>query len=135
MILEDLFHPDPEGTDAPRAGTYQLLLRGRPPQPVRILYGPPVDPVTGEQLDRGWRWQMTVNGRAAIFCDEERDDDAPVRQILWTDVWPRCAGDPIPYPEYAYLVGRIAHAEVHDEASPFAAPTRRIDLGQASMPF
>lgn len=31
-------------------------------RPCRIWYGPPLDPETGEELDRSWRWQATLAG-------------------------------------------------------------------------
>lgn len=33
-----------------------------PPQPCCIWEGPPADPITGEMLDRSWRWQAMVSG-------------------------------------------------------------------------
>lgn len=134
MTYDDLFNPEPDGADRPIAGTYQLLLRGRPPQPVRILFAPPIDDDTGEPMDRSPRWQMLVNGRYAIISEDDRDELAHPRQILWGDVWPRCSGSPIPYSEYAYLVARIDHAQSHDDRDAFANPRRRIDLDTVRMP-
>lgn len=135
MGHDDLFDPNPQFTDAPRAGFYQLLLRGRPPQPVRIWFGPPTDPDTGEEMDRSPRWQMLVNGQPALLAEEDRNPLEVERAKLWTDVWPRCAGAPIEEAEYAYLVASIEHARQHEPDNPFSRPGRRIDLDTAAMPL
>lgn len=134
MGLDEIFNPRPSGADAPREGTYQWLRRGRPAQPVRILYGRPVDPLTGQAMDRSPRWQMWVAGQLVepdpIYGVDENDPFAPT----WADVWPRCAADTITYGEYRYLLERINYARAHDDADPFGQPGRRIDLRTATVP-
>lgn len=134
MGLDDIFHADPGGTDAPLPGTYAWLRGGRPPQPVRIWYGPPADPDTGEEMDRGWRWQMLVSGRPALLDETERDTLECDWQPAWSDVWPRCAVSPLEPADYAYLVALIEHAREHEPDNPFARPGRKIDLNTAAMP-
>jgi hypothetical protein len=110
------------GYDAsiPNAGWYRYKLRaGGHPVAVRIWFGAPHDPVTGEELDRGWRWQATANGEP---IDLDR-------------VWPSCGRDPITECEGRYLAGLQAWATEHAPASPAADPNRRIDLLTAPMPF
>ena len=77
---------------------------------VRIWHGPPADPVTGEIMDRGWRWQAEVNGQLTDF---ER-------------VWPVCAGDPITEEEYRRYVQRKAWARENAPDSAYATG-RKID--------
>lgn len=132
--LDDLFNPDPGGADAPLPGFYQWLLRGRPPQPVRIWFGSPPDPVTGELLDRSPRWQMLVSGRPALLAEEDRDELEIGRTPLWGDVWPQCSGSQIAEAEYNYLLASIEHARAYEPDNPFARPGRRIDLNTAAMP-
>ena len=132
MAPDDLFDPRPEGSDAPVAGFYQWLRHGRPAVPVRIWFGPPLDPETGEEMDRSWRWQMLAAGRPVVALEEDRD--GPFDPV-WADVWPQVSHDPIPPSEYEFLIATIRHAESYDPDSPFAKPFRKIDLRSATLPF
>lgn len=114
----------PEGygvnADAPVAGCYRFKLRsGGHPVGVRIWHGQPLDPVTGELLDRSLRWQAHCNGE---YIDLER-------------VWPMCAKQPITDQEYEYLTNVQRWGEQHAPDSPQANPTRQIDLLTAPIPF
>ena len=64
-------------TDTPIPGFYRMRLRsGGQPVGVRVWFGPPADPVTGEELDRSWRWQATVFDRDEddmIFYENQED--------------------------------------------------------------
>lgn len=106
--------------DQPFEGHFRMrLVSGGVPVGIRIWYGPPHDPVTGEELDRSWRWQATANDKP---IDLER-------------VWPRCAGDPIGEVEHAYLVAQQRWGERHAPDSPQADPTRKVDLLSAPIPL
>jgi hypothetical protein len=106
--------------DTPVAGYYRIRLRrGAVWSPVRIWHGPPNDPVTGEEMDRGWRWQATVNGE---LVDLER-------------VWPGCADNTITEAEHDHLIRLQQWSQDHDPAGPFANPNRKIDLIHAPLPF
>lgn len=106
--------------DEPVEGYYRMRLRfGGVQVGIRIWYGPPLDPVTGEEMDRGWRWQATANGHPA---DLER-------------VWPRCAGDPVDQAEHDYLVSLQRWGEQHAPESAIADPTQRVDLNRAPLPI
>lgn len=132
MSPDDLFNPRPDATDAPVEGYFAWRRVGRPDQPVRIWFGPPCDPDTGEEMDRGWRWQMLVNGEPVPTLEDER---AHPYDPIWSDVWPQVSADPIPRSEYEYLLASIRHAQEHDANSPFARPSRKIDLMTATLPF
>lgn len=104
----------------PVAGFYRArLVSGGHPVGVRIWHGPPHDPITGEELDRSWRWQATMNGE-------------PIDLFR---VWPRCAGEPIDQVEHDYLASVHKWAVEHQPDSPQANPTRKIDLLTAPIPF
>jgi hypothetical protein len=106
--------------DVPIAGLYKMKLRsGGYPVAVRIFYGPPLDPVTGEELDRGWRWQSFVNGQyhSLELC------------------WPRCAADPITQKEADYLAKVQKWGQENAPDSPQANPHKRVDLLTAPLPF
>lgn len=97
--------------DVPIAGLYRHKLRsGAVSVAIRIWHGLPLDPVTGEELDRAPRWNATANGEA---IDLER-------------VWPACADEPIDAATAEHLVnlqrwGREnGHAELAD-------PRRRLN--------
>lgn len=78
---------------------------------VQIWHGPPADPVTGEELDRSWRWQARFNG-------EDIDLDR---------VWPACAANPITAAEYRQFIKAQAWARKHAPDSAHAERGRRID--------
>jgi hypothetical protein len=109
------------GVDAeiPTVGTYRVRMRrDGPPCAVRIWFGAPVDPATGEAMTetRGASFQATLNG-AAVELDK---------------VWPGCARDPIDKAEH----DRIARlALTTDEDDPFYDPRRRIDPLTSALPF
>lgn len=104
----------------PEAGYFRHRLRGGAVRGgVRIFYGPPLDPITGEELDRGWRWQ-------ALFDDEP---------VLFDEVWPECVGEPITERDYREFVGRRAWAKTNAPASSFANSKRRYDPLSSSEPL
>jgi hypothetical protein len=106
--------------DRPVAGFYRTKLRrGAVPVGIRIWFGVPLDPVTGEELDRSPRWQATANGR---YIDLER-------------VWPGCADEPIDEAEHRYLCSLQAWGEQHAPDAPHADPTRAVDLLTAPIPL
>lgn len=89
---------------------------------VRLWFGAPLDPVTGEELDRSWRWQA------------ELDDGEPVD---FDAVWPKCAGDRISEQEWLRCKGRVAWARQHAPNSAYAERGRRHDplSSQSPLPF
>lgn len=104
--------------DTPVEGYYRgYLARGGHPVGIHIWYGAPLDPLTGEEMDRGWRWQATANG---ALIDLER-------------VWPRFADNRIDQPEHDHLCCVQRWAETHAPDSPQANPTRPIDLMRAPV--
>lgn len=106
--------------DVPIAGFYRTRLRsGAPYVGVRIWYGQPLDPVTGEEMDRSLRWQAQANGS---YVDLDR-------------VWPKCAGDPITEAEHAHLIRVQQWAESNAPDSALADPRRRIDPLSSPMLF
>jgi len=104
----------------PTAGFYKMrLVRGGPPAGIRIFYGPPNDPVTGEVMDRGYRWQAEVNG---TYMELDR-------------VWPACMRESIPEAEYRFMSKAQAHARAHDGFNPLGSPTKRVDWETATPPL
>jgi hypothetical protein len=106
--------------DIPVQGHYRMRLRsGGVFVGIRIWHGPPLDPVTGEELDRSHRWQAVANDRP---IDLER-------------VWPRCAADSIDEREYRYLTGLQEWGVKHAPDSPQANPHRKVNPLTAPTPF
>jgi hypothetical protein len=106
----------------PVAGHYRARLRSRGVfVGVRLFHGPPADPLTGEPLDRAWRWQAEINGEPADF----------------DNVWPACAAAPITSHEYANLCRRQAWARIHAPDGAHADPTRKRDplSTREALPF
>lgn len=98
--------------DVPVAGLYRMRMRsGGVWCGVRIWFGQPKDPITGEMLDRSLRWQAEINGE---YADLDR-------------VWPKCAADPITEAEHRHLVATRDWAVQHLPDSALANPMRRLD--------
>jgi hypothetical protein len=108
---------DPE---TPTVGFFRMRLRsGGAFCGVKIWFGPPCDPVTGEEMDRSHRFQAHINGRYAEIAT----------------VWPRCAGDPVTAEEYAHLCRVQSWAAEHAPESALADPRRKIDHLTSPMLF
>lgn len=109
------------GVEMPVAGHFRGRLSGGSVRVgIRIWHGPPCDPVTGEELDRSWRWQAEVNGE--LFDDFDR-------------VWPGCTGDPITEADYLTFCARAQWARQHAPESSYAITGRRRDPLSVSEPL
>lgn len=97
--------------DTPVAGFYGMRMRsGGVLVAIRIWHGAPLDPVTGEEMDRSHRWQATANGEP---IDLER-------------VWPKCAADRIDEAEAYHLASLQQWGAANGHAA-LADPRKRID--------
>jgi hypothetical protein len=106
--------------EEPTAGFYRYrMVKGGHPVGVRIWFGPPLDPVTGEELDRGHRWQATVN---RVLTDLDR-------------VWPGCGREPIDRAEHDHLCALQAWAIENAPDAPQADPRRPINMMTAPLPL
>ncbi len=104
----------------PVAGWYATQLRSRGVVcAVRLWFGPPKDPVTGEVMDRSHRWQAEVN--------EE--------YIEFTDVWPKCAAEPIDDAEAQRLINRARWARENAPESAYANPRKPYDPMDRANPL
>jgi hypothetical protein len=130
-MLELLLSYDPDATDAFEPGFYRWERREHVPVPVRVWFGPPRDPVTGELLERSWRWQFEFNGFALETY--EKALGWPAESIL-ESFWPRARKARIDKAEYDYLLATVEHAREHDAGSPFAGTRGRVDLLSATVP-
>lgn len=104
----------------PVAGYYRFRFGvGRIRGGVRVWFGPPHDPVTGEELDRSWRWQALFNGEPVDF----------------DRVWPACGGDPITEADYQHYCERTAWARENAPESAYADTKRWHDPLSTSSPL
>lgn len=111
---------DPE---TPIAGFYRMRLgAGTVAVGIRLWFGPPHDPVTGEELDRSWRWQA------------QADDGA---MLDMARVWPSCAKNPITEADFKARQHRTAWAQQAAPQSAYADRRRKYDpLSRATpLPF
>lgn len=107
--------------DVPTAGLYRMrLVKGAVWSAIRIWFGPPHDPVTGEEMDRSHRWQASINGKTIDHI---------------TRVWPRVAEDSIDQAEYDRLMALQKWSEQHDPDGPFSNPAEPVDRLNAPLPF
>jgi hypothetical protein len=105
--------------DVPIAGFYKVrLVKGGPWCSARIWYGIPNDPLTGEPLDRGPRWQ-------ALRCGQDCDV---------YDLWPFCIANKIDEGEYNYLLS-VEKWAINAPDAPEADPRKAIDLLTVPIPF
>lgn len=112
-----------EGLDVttPAPGFFKIKLsRDTVLRAVRIWHGPPADPVTGELLDRSWRWQAELDDGALVDFDR---------------VWPACAKDPITEVEWKRCKARTDWAREHAPNSAFAERGVKIDLLSRDTPL
>lgn len=121
----------PESTDAFEPGFFRWDRRGRVPVPARVWFAAPRDPVTGEPLDRSWRWQFEFNGyELESFASEI---GAEPEDVL-SQFWPKARDARIDRAEYEYLVDTVHHARAHDPYSPFSSARGKVDLLSATIP-
>lgn len=105
----------------PVAGLYRLRLRsGAVYSAIRIWHGQPLDPVTGEEMDRSPRWCALANGEPVMFFDR---------------IWPACTAEPIDRQEYDYLIATYEWGKTNAPDSPQANPHRKVNLLTAPLPF
>lgn len=113
----------PGGLDAsePVAGFYKMrLVAGTVAVGIRLFNGPPADPVTGEPLDRSWRWQAIADDGELL--DMER-------------VWPACAKTPISEADYRAMQGRRQWAREQAPDSAYADRRRKYDPLSSATPL
>lgn len=97
--------------DQPVAGFYRMRLRsGGITVGVRLWFGAPREPWTGDEMDRAPRWNASINGEWAEVAD----------------VWPRCAGEPIDEAEHDHLAGLQRWGRENDVPA-IADPRQRLD--------
>lgn len=102
----------------PVAGFYEGKVRANGVVAgIRIWHGPPADPVTGEELDRSYRWQAEVNGLPIAF----------------DRVWPKNAGRQITLERYRLHCAKTQWAKEHSPDSAYADP-RTKDISALSEP-
>lgn len=105
----------------PIEGFYKIKLgRGSVTRGVRLIYGPPNDPVTGEVLDRSWRWMAILDDGALAMFD---------------DIWPACAANAITEADYNRYCQRVEWARRHAPDSAYAGRGRKIDLLSSLNPL
>jgi len=97
------------------------LAKNGPRCGLKVLYGVPNDPVTGEPLDRSPRWQCWLN-------DESVEPWSVIMELDGVTQQPVINGELIDEAEYKYLCDVSQWASAHAPDSPEANPRRPIDL-------
>lgn len=100
--------------------------------PVRIWFGQPDDPVTGEPIDRSPRWRIQIGG---VDLDEEPLTIGGITFTALSDFWPACMREPIDEPDYRFRIERQEWAAEYDPFDPFGETGGRIDAMTATLPF
>lgn len=137
-MIPDPYIRDQTGPGALVEGYYLIQRRrqNRVALPVRVWFGPPADPETGEDLDRSPRWQIAIAGQ--LINENENWDAMRVgNQTIGSldEFWPACTRSPIDADEYRYRLERAAWAGEHDPNDPFGDTAARIDPMRATLPF
>jgi hypothetical protein len=106
----------PLRVDTPQAGFYwRRFVRGGPKVAVKLWHGAPLDPVTGEELDRSHRWQAMVDGKHIT------------EETAVLEAWISCAGNPITEAEYKTILAKAGDAAYAEPSAPEANPHNRVD--------
>jgi hypothetical protein len=129
--IERVFVRDAGDPDGFVEGDYLHNRRGHVAMPVRVWWGPPLDPENGGVMDRSPRWNVTIAGDSLIE-DERQPDFVPIARL--DDVWPRCRGGATDRGETAYRQARVEYARAADDLDPFGHPQGRLDLLTATIP-
>lgn len=133
-MIVDRFIRDQASADALREG-YYLIQRRRSRRvdiPMRIWFGPPVDPETGEEMDRSPRWQISVAG---VLIDDEPVNIGGMTFNDASDLWPAVGQSPTTEADYLFRIARQDWAAAHDPDDPLGSPGSRIDPFTAPLPF
>lgn len=132
-MIADRFTEDQGGTAPLVEGYYLLdLTRSRRVSiPVRIWFGPPLDPDTREEMDRAPRWQIQVG---FFLLDDEPLEIGGIRINELDDIWPRIARFPIDAVDWQYRVERADWAAHNAPDDPYAQLGRRIDPMTCELP-
>lgn len=128
MTIELIFSRHSDAAEALVEGYYRWERAGCVPVPIRIWWGPPLDPEQdpqlGIELDRSPRWNVLVDGYPL---------EAPgTPKLEW--FWPGIQNTPTRRGDYEYLLDRARHDRIHDPNSPFAQANRKVDLLSATIP-
>lgn len=117
--MTDIVPPFPR-IDQPQAGFFRTrLVKGGPYVGARIWLEPPIDPLTGEAMDRPPMMLAELAGK-------------PIDPI---ELWPSVAGRNIPEQEYRYLIGVAGWAAEHAPNAPEATPREPINLNRLPSLF
>lgn len=111
------------GLDAetPIAGFYRVRMgAGTVAVAIKIWLGPPHDPVTGEVMDRSWRWQAQADDGELLDLDR---------------VWPACAKSPISEIDFRARQGRRRWAQSVAPESAYADRRKRYDPLSTATPL
>ena len=104
--------------DEPVAGFYSTrLAKGCCPVALCFWLGQPLDPDTGDLMDRSPRWMCLLNGWQLVEVSR---------------FWPACARNPISREEHDRLCRR---SQTLDPLDPYFDPLRPLDHRNAKPPF
>lgn len=97
-------------------------VKAGPLVPCKIWFGPPLDPVTGEEMDRAPRWQVEVSGKLI-------DDPFSVVHLIGNQE-PIIKGEQISKEEFEFLLSDAQWCREYEPDAPEANPTKPIDLNK-----
>lgn len=131
-MIEEPFLREQGGADALVEGFYLIQRRRarRVDVPVRIWFGAPRDPDTGEEMERSHRWQIELAG--TLF-----DQPLTFGGITFStvsDFWPAIAREEISESDYRFRIERAAWAQEYDPDDALGSPGERINAMTARLP-
>ena len=99
--------------DVPEAGYYRRkLVSGGVDVAIKIWYGFPYHPETGDISERRWGWHALRDGELVdVF-----------------ECWPGCSGARITEDEYNFMLADAEHCRQYIPSDPKARPRERIEL-------
>lgn len=131
-MIVDPFTRSTGGPDDLVEGYYLVEFRRarRVNIPVRIWFGAPIDPDTGEEMDRSHRWQIEIAGVAFT----EPLTFGGIRFNAVTDFWPAIMRSRVDVIEYRVRVERAAWAQEYDLDDALGTPGGKISAMNATLP-
>ncbi len=128
-------------TDQIVPGWYETkLVKGGPLVGARIAFMPPDDPITGEPMDRSYRYRLWIGGREIIDDGQPTQRDPETNKIVRVGFLDRLwnialTGNPVEEHRYHHLVAVHEWEVEHRPDLPAASPRAAVELSRIKPLF
>jgi hypothetical protein len=131
-MIDEPFLREQGGADALVEGYYLIQRRRarRVDVPVRIWFGAPIDPDTGDEMDRSHRWQIEIAG--VLFDQPLTFGGITISAV--TEFWPAIVREQIDEADYRFRIARAEWAQEFDPEDALGSPGGKINAMTARLP-